>query len=257
MFGREFSRNPKLGLIERAYIRLFGWPYIGDRVRAIHLKKALTDQRPESILDAGCGPGNYAFYLARRFPGAAIDAFDIEEGSIDTCKSIQEKIGTDINFYVKNLLELEAVEKYDLVLCMDVLEHIEEDGRAVENLYKALKKGGMLYMHTPKKGQSHYFKRFEDYCQWGHVREGYSTEEITGLLERKGFKVKRLESTFSGITLLAEELNQISHSKRLLAAVSFPLLMAVAYLGTKTKAKGNGIFIVAKKGEDDDTRHLS
>jgi len=234
--------------MERLYIRLFGWPYIGDRVRGIHLQKALAGMEAKSILDAGCGPGNYAFYLAGRFPGAAIDAFDLEDGPVSTCKTVQEKIGTDIRFYTENLLELEAAEKYDLALCIDVLEHIEEDEKAVENLSKALKKGGILCLHTPKKGQRHYFRRFEDYRQWGHVREGYSAEEITALLEGNGFKINSLEYTFSGITLLAEELNQISHSKRLLAAVLFPPLMAAAYLGTKINAaEGNGIFIVAEK----------
>lgn len=69
----------------------------------------------------------YSFYLARIFPNAKIIAIDIDKEQIE--KNRKNNTFSNIEFIEGDLRKLNFKEKFDLIICIDVLEHIKEDAR--------------------------------------------------------------------------------------------------------------------------------
>src|SRR5690606_41515626 len=59
-----------------------------------------------------------------------------------------------VHFRVQELEVLNDQERYDLVLSVDVMEHIEADEKVMQNLCRALKPGGLLLISTPSDRKS-------------------------------------------------------------------------------------------------------
>ena len=85
---------------------------------------------------------------------------------------------------------------YDVIICYHVLEHIEQDSKAMQELYRVLKPGGKCFIQTPFKDGSIYEnpaiktaeERLQHFGQADHVRI-YSVEGLEKRLEKAGFKV--------------------------------------------------------------------
>jgi len=94
----------------------------------------------------------------------------------------------------------EPAERFDLVICYHVLEHVEEDKQAMAELYRVLKKGGKAIIQTPFKDGDIFEdvsirtpeSRLVHFGQEDHVRI-YSAQGLKSRLELAGFKVKALE----------------------------------------------------------------
>lgn len=67
----------KLNFFGRFGEKIVGSPFIGQFIRFLHFKKAIKPLRFKSVLDVGCGSGDYAFYLAKKYPEVKIEACDI------------------------------------------------------------------------------------------------------------------------------------------------------------------------------------
>jgi predicted SAM-dependent methyltransferase len=91
----------------------------------------------------------------------------------------------------------ESGEKYDLIICYHILEHVEKDRDAIRELYRILRPRGICMIQTPfKKGliyEDHAIKspadRYIHYGQEDHVRI-YSVNGLKSRLEQVGFVVK-------------------------------------------------------------------
>jgi len=87
-------------------------------------------------------------------------------------------------------------EKFDLILCYHILEHIENDSAAMRELFRVLKKQGMALIQTPFKSGEIYEdfsirsreERLKHFGQDDHVRI-YSAEGLQKRLEDAGFSV--------------------------------------------------------------------
>ena len=257
MFGKEYSNYPEILLNQmfhnssakltinpilkpfiKAYIDFFGIPHIGLQVRALYFRKFMKHFDFRSILDAGCGLGFYSFYLAKKSPLKRIDACDHNPKVIEIDKKIRDRLHyKNLHFFQKDLLDLSESNEYDLIYCIDVLEHIKEDEQVVENIFKALRKDGIFYLHVPQKKAKVHLQRFDDCARVrnaGHVRRGYSKEKLIQLMEKKGFKIRKVVDTFGWFASLAWELNQISLSVLPIAALIFLMLLAISSVETLT-----------------------
>lgn len=171
-------------------------------LRSWHIRKEIkiwekTVNGPQNILDAGSGFGQYEYYLAKRNKEWNIKAVDVKEEQVEDCNNFFSKIGySNVHFEIADLTKFVEPEKYDLVLCVDVMEHIEEDELVLKNYCKSLKKGGMLLISTPSDqgGSDVHHHDHDDYVNDGthsfvdeHVRDGYGIEEISDKMKRAGF----------------------------------------------------------------------
>jgi len=231
----------------RFFYKVYGVMHIGKRIRFLHslklLKKAINS--PKEILDAGSGNGNYAFYLKKLFPRAKITGIDISEVKINSSSNIATSLNVkDLFFSRKSLTDIKEKRKYDLVVCIDVLEHVKNDILAVKSLSDSLKRGGDLILHVPKdrKLAHRHFKRFKDFGIEDHVRDEYRIEEILDKIKDGGLKVRSYSYTQGWFGSLAWEIDQllVVYLKKL-RYITFPLLyvliLADAYMKNR---RGNG-----------------
>jgi len=221
--------------------------HVGERLRFSHVIKLINQkiQSPSEILDAGAGNGNYAFYLRKIFPKAKITAIDISKEKINNVSNIAHLLNLrNILFDQKTLTNLKERKKYDLVICIDVLEHIKNDYLAIKNISDSLKPGGNLILHVPKdrKLVHRHFVRFKGFNIDDHVREEYRIEEIVNKIKHSGLKIENFSYTFGWFGSLAWEIDQLLIVYlRKVRYITFPILYLLILADVYKKNKnGNG-----------------
>lgn len=241
----------KLG---RLYDRIFGCPIITGYDRKIEFKKFSKRLRFETALDAGCGDGDYAIYLATKYPGSQIDGCSNDEGSIAQCKEALDKRGlANANFFVLDLLEMDICERYGLIYCIHVLEHIRNNRKVLENFYRALREGGILYINMPTKQQNRIFNEryFEEHIEWAkkeHIGQTYTLETLAADLRQLGFIISKAKVGSRFCSALAWELAHFIKHRRYLPYLLAPLLKTLYHVDSVIPCKsGNDIIIVARK----------
>ncbi len=174
-------------------------------LREGHVKRRIKlAQLPDNaaILDAGCGLGQYALWMAKKLPGSTIFAGDVKKHFIDAGNHHAAAKGLkNVTFGELDLLKLEQKNKYDFVLSIDVLEHIEDDVDLMKRFNHALKPGGQLMIHSPGAEEdsrtSHHDPKslVEE-----HVREGYEKNEIIEKMTEAGFAKVDVYPTYKPFT---------------------------------------------------------
>ena len=164
-------------------------------LRSWHIHKELnkwstkTKNKAIHILDAGAGFGQYTYWLSRKNPEWNILAVDVKEEQVRDCNLFFREIGAQkVLFKVADLTKYTVPESFDLILAVDVMEHIEEDELVFQNFAKSLKKGGMLLISTPSdQGGSDVQEEGESSFIEEHVRDGYNIDEIKKKILASGF----------------------------------------------------------------------
>ncbi len=235
--GVEMSRDPDLTLLERLYVRCLGVPVNGLRIR---LRRVLPCTRGSyaRILDAGCGPGVFTMELAKQHPTAEVIGIDIDEPAVRRATFIAREAGlSNCRFEVGDVTGLRSRGEFDLVVSVDNLEHVEDDVTAMGNLGVALKASGTLVVHVPG-----YYRRWllfgrrVNFDVPGHVRPGYTAEQLTTKLEWAGFDVQSCAYTYGMLETFTNNISYLisgaERRHRHAYAVVFPFLLGVSYLGT-------------------------
>ena len=168
-------------------------------VRKILKKYAsgLDDTGQWQLLDAGCGFGQYDRFILNEFEEVKVTAVDVKEDYLEDCrKYFAGKIDSgDIEFYKTDLLAPSFSRNFDFVICIDVLEHIEEDRKVIKNLEQVLKPGGYFLMHSPSIYSEEDAGEDETFVD-EHARAGYSKDDIREKLESVGFNPVEIEYTY-------------------------------------------------------------
>jgi SAM-dependent methyltransferase len=164
-----------------------------DKLRLLQLTVPISANRV--ALDLGCAQGILG-YFARRRGGFWVHA----DEDMANLRAAGEILGRD-------LVRLKGEDlpfrdgSFDLVLCLDYLEHVEADDRVLTETSRILKSGGELIAVTPHTGRlfllhklrSALGLRLEDF---GHKREGYTLPGLEAKLDRAGLRVQR-KTTYS------------------------------------------------------------
>ncbi|MFM7438258.1 MAG: class I SAM-dependent methyltransferase, partial [Snowella sp.] len=156
---------------------------MGDSIRPIVQKPIISQFIGKNFyqhtLDAGCGNGLYTRLLIKR--AQKVDALDYSESSINKLK---RRLGhlPHLSLHVGSADNLPfANEQFDLALHCEVLEHIENDRQVLSELFRVLQPGGYLIISVPVPPAP--------YIDSEHVREGYTLEQISQLLQEAGFTI--------------------------------------------------------------------
>lgn len=208
--GARYSRKAHLGnsqLMDRsALVRLVGFPATlvhGDPLvldRWFWLKARLPKTRNgERLLDVGCGSGAFSIGAALRGYRALGLSWDERNQSVANERAICCK-ASSAQFEVLDIRELDRradfVGGFDVVICLETIEHVMEDLKLMSAMARCLKPGGRLLLTTPyllyiaiSPGDMGPFSSAED--GW-HVRRGYSGVMLEELCEHSGLKVERI-----------------------------------------------------------------
>ena len=253
--GAELSLDPDRSLAERVYIRALGVPINGLRIR---LRRVLPATKGEfrRILDAGCGPGVFTMELAKLHPKAEVVGVDIDRAAIERNRRVAEEAGlANCRFEIADVTDLPYREEFDLVVCVDNLEHIESDITAMRSLARALEPGGQLVVHVPG-----YYRRWllfgrrVNFDVPGHMRPGYTAEEVTEKLATAGFENLEASYTYGPLETFTNNISYLitgaEQRNKHVYAVVFPFLLALSYLGKFSRPDwGAGVLVTGKRGE--------
>jgi SAM-dependent methyltransferase len=186
--GKVFNSTP---FLRRLFYRLLDLLLL----RSWHIRRELKNLNqngfnPGQIADAGSGFGQYVYYLSNLYPDASITGLDIKQEQVDDCNRFFSSIHREkkVSFSYADLTKLVEHEAWDLVLSVDVMEHIEEDRTVFHHIYNGLKTGGILLISTPSdQGGSDVHHEHDSSFIDEHVRDGYGVSEIEGKLREAGF----------------------------------------------------------------------
>jgi SAM-dependent methyltransferase len=249
--GREMAFHPDYSALERLYIRVFGIPVNGLRIRLAHVMPA-TRGRYHRILDAGCGRGTFSMELAKAHPDADVIGVDLDAELLGKASHVAKKVGLrNLGFQVADIAALPFQDEFDLVVSVDNLEHIEDDVTAMCGLRRALRREGKLVVHVPG-----YYRRWPvmkkciDFDVPGHKRPGYIVEDLLEKLARAGFAVETVRPTYGFLENLSNNISYAitgaKQNHKALYALVFPLLLLMSRLGASARPKwGAGVLAVA------------
>jgi SAM-dependent methyltransferase len=226
------------------------------RIRNVFGKKEI------SIYDAGSGYGQYTYFITKHLMPCTVYSVDIKDKWInDTREFFNKQKISNVDFAVEDLTEIEHQDKFDLIVCVDVMEHIEEDKKVFRNFYNALKKGGYMLINSPSiYGGSDVHDEKEKSFISEHARDGYSNEDLELKLNPLGFstyrsrytygfwgdKAWRLEIKYPMVMLNATKVFFIILPFYYLVTFPFTLIMMNLDFLAKNRV-GSGINFIAKK----------
>lgn len=208
-FGEQRLSLPNLSLGERLLFKTMG---VADPAHYLHgryFRRALSQWRgiqPRAILDAGCGRGDYTFYLAQRFPNARVYGVDIDEKRIERNRRMASQLGlSNVTFQVADLVTARFPTKFDIIISIDVLEHIPQQEQALRNLAGQLTTDGRVFFHIPTVRErpvpfSGALAGFHDWAEEEHLAEERSAADFLEVMRRTGFAVTRSQRTFGYYT---------------------------------------------------------
>lgn len=251
--GAELSLDPDLSPSERLYVRLLGAPINGLRIRLRRVLPATAGDH-RRILDAGCGPGVFTMELAKRHPEAEVLGVDLDPEAVARASVVARRAGlANCRFEVADVTRLDFREPFDLIVSVDNLEHVEEDVVAMRALRNALSSTGRLVVHVPGYYRRWLaFRRRVNFHVPGHVRAGYTAEDLASKLSRAGLQVLDCHYTYG---LLETFTNNVSYvitgaqrRNRGLYAFVFPFLLALSYFGQFGRPRwGAGVLAIARR----------
>jgi SAM-dependent methyltransferase len=173
--------------------------YVRRRLRA--LLRPLAG-RPVRVLDAGTGFGQYAWFLAKAFPNAEITAVDVKEDYLARARAFfdQTPHAARVRFAQRDLTAPPPDDEagvYDLVLSVDVMEHIEDDRAVFRGFARVLRTGGYVVVNTPSDlGGSGVTANADTSFIGEHVRDGYAYDDLREKLETAGLQIVGHEYTY-------------------------------------------------------------
>ena len=175
--------------------------------------------RPYRVLEVGCGNGNTLRMLEAACSGSALVGMDLFAEGLHYARQRSSAL------LVRGRLEMVPFKvRFHLVGMFDVLEHMEDDGAALANVYKLLETRGVLIVTVP--AHQRLWSRFDEESH--HYRR-YELAELDARLKAAGFAVEYLTLFMAPLYPLArigrKVSDMISNAKRYLG---WPVATALA-----------------------------
>ena len=108
------------------------------------------------ILDIGCGGGLISEPMCRL--GAEVTGIDASEKNIKIAKLHSEKNGLKINYINTSPEKLNELEKFDIILNLEIIEHVNDVNLYIKSCNKLLKKNGLMFTATLNRSFMSYIK---------------------------------------------------------------------------------------------------
>lgn len=266
---------PKIFFLFPFFLRLYHKAVYFTTLRNWYCKSAINKALPLnntkfSLLDAGCGAGDYLIPLAKKFPNSILTGIDHAKSNIDVSRNYTEKKRiTNCLFINDDLERVNLNSKFDVVICITVLQYIENDFDLLVKFNSLLTPGGKLLLYSPVNYISFFsfYKKLQanakaaNYDQIHGIKRRYTERVICDKIIKAGFKISSKKFSYGTFGKIAFEVHSVFLS--LIQSISILLvpLVAVVYFLSVFPAvlllniidylmeniTGNGIFITAIK----------
>ena len=123
------------------------------RANYIDLHSPVAGRR---LIDVGCGGGILAESMAQR--GAQVTGIDMGEAPLSVAKLHQLESGVEVDYFQSTAEDLAAKEtgSYDIVCCLEMLEHVPEPASVIQACADLARPGGALYFSTINRNPKAY-----------------------------------------------------------------------------------------------------
>ena len=124
--------------------------YIKDNIlKDFNIKTLSKPFKNIKILDIGCGGGLLSEPMSRL--GASVVGIDASEKNIEVARFHAKKSKLKINYKVASPEKLETQVKFDVILNMEIIEHVDDIDFFIKESSKLLKKNGVMFVATLNK----------------------------------------------------------------------------------------------------------
>ena len=155
-----------------------------------YAQTVLLSRKYSSVIDVGCGPGTKLARLVANTSPESSAGIDLPE-SIDLCRKMHgEPIKwIEADFSSEDDIRLE--QRYDLVICADVIEHVVDPDSLLDLMKRLVNPGGMLLISTPERTRLLGESALVPSNRY-HIRE-WSEDEFLAYLKDSGFENGKVE----------------------------------------------------------------
>jgi 2-polyprenyl-6-hydroxyphenyl methylase / 3-demethylubiquinone-9 3-methyltransferase len=132
--------------------------YIKDKIKQ-HFK--INDNKADflrglDILDIGCGGGLISEPMARL--GGNVTGIDASKKNIEIAKMHSSKNNLQINYLNKSPEQFENKKKFDVILNLEIVEHVDNVSLYIRSCHNLLKKDGLMFTATLNRSLMSYLK---------------------------------------------------------------------------------------------------
>ena len=181
--------------------------YINDKIiEHFSLEKKNNFLSDFSILDIGCGGGLISEPMARL--GAKVTGIDASEKNIKVAQLHAKQNSLDIEYLNKSPEQLDQKRKFDIILNLEIVEHVDNVRLYVESCHKLLNKNGLMFTATLNRTLTSYFKAIlgaEYILRWLPI----GTHDWNKFLKPEELEKYLTESKFNTIVIKGLEFNPI------------------------------------------------
>ena len=128
-------------------------------LRVEYIKKRVSLNN-KLVLDVGCGGGILSESLAAA--GANVTAIDLAPKALQVAKLHRHESNLDIDYQLTSIEDLHSkfetseAEKFDVITCLEMLEHVPDPHSIISTCSKLLKPGGHLFLSTINRNPKAY-----------------------------------------------------------------------------------------------------
>lgn len=143
------------------------------------MDRYLDSDRRYRLLEVGCGTGSNLPMLSQY---GVVQGIEMSPVAIEFCR----KRSTEFNV-VEGVIPMELDQEFDVICLFDVLEHIEDDRKAIQWIYEHLSPGGFVFFSVPAyqflwsmhDEVSHHFRRYTRRMLVERLNECFSVHYAT------------------------------------------------------------------------------
>jgi 2-polyprenyl-6-hydroxyphenyl methylase/3-demethylubiquinone-9 3-methyltransferase len=174
--------------------------YIKDNIiYSFKLKSKEQPLQKINILDIGCGGGLLSEPMARL--GANVTGIDASDKNIKIAKLHAKKNKLNINYFCSSPEKLKIKKKFDVILNMEIIEHVEDINFFIKSCSKLLKKNGLMFVATLNKTLKSYVFAIigaEYVLRWlpigTHDWEKFvKPEDLKNILSKNNLKIEKID----------------------------------------------------------------